>query len=231
LENRDCRISVIVPAIGEQAVINATIAGLRRLPGGRSAEIIVVDGSPRGETLAAVRDAAVLKVRSPRGRGTQQNRGAAAAGGDILLFLHADTRLPPAAFARIAATLEGEDCAGGAFGLRIDSPRRAFRVIEAAANRRSRLTRIPYGDQAIFLRAAFFRALGGFAEIPLMEDVDLMRRVKRAGGRIVLLDDPVLTSARRWEKEGVLYGTLRNWLLVSLYLSGVAPERLVRFYR
>jgi GT2 family glycosyltransferase len=99
------------------------------------------------------------------------------------------------------------------------------------ANWRSRLSRVPYGDQAIFIRATYFEAIGGFREIPIMEDVDLMRRIKRKGGKIVILREPVLTSARRWEQEGLIYGTLRNWLLILLYLCGVAPQRLAPFYR
>jgi len=183
LTNREDRISVIIPVFCEQAVINETIGAVRRLPGGAAAEIIAVDGDAEGETLAAIRDPAVRKVSSPKGRGVQQNRGAAIAAGDVLLFLHADTSLPPAAFDRIADAMRDEGCAGGAFDLRIDSRRTAFRIIETVANLRSRWTRIPYGDQAIFLRASCFRNLGGFREMPIMEDVDLMRRIKgKAGG-------------------------------------------------
>jgi GT2 family glycosyltransferase len=149
----------------------------------------------------------------------------------VLLFLHADTVLPPAAFERIAEAMRDEGCVGGAFDLRIDSRRTGFRVIEKVASLRSRLTRIPYGDQAIFIRASCFRTLGGFREIPLMEDVDLMRRIKRKGWRIVIFREPVITSARRWEKEGLVFGTLRNWFLMTLYLCGVPPERLARYYR
>jgi rSAM/selenodomain-associated transferase 2 len=231
LKNLECRISLIIPVFCEQTVINETIEAVRRLRGGDTAEIIAVDGQTEGETLAAIRDAAVRKVRSEKGRGVQLNRGAAVASGDVLLFLHADTALPPAAFERIAGAMRDEGCVGGAFDLRIDSPKAGFRIIETVANLRSRLTRIPYGDQAIFIRASFFRTLGGFREIPIMEDVDLMRRIKRQGGRIVIFREPVTTSARRWEKEGLVFGTLRNWFLMTLYLCGVAPERLARFYR
>jgi rSAM/selenodomain-associated transferase 2 len=231
LTNLECRVSVIVPVFCEQAVISETIETVRRLKGGDAAEIIVVDGQAEGETLAAIQDAAVQKIRSEKGRGGQLNRGAAGAAGDVLLFLHADAVLPPAAFERIAEAMRDEGCVGGAFDLHIDSRRVGFRVIETVANLRSRLTRIPYGDQAIFIRASFFRTLGGFREIPIMEDVDLMRRIKRKGWKINIFREPVLTSARRWEKEGLVFGTLRNWSLMTLYLCGVAPERLARFYR
>jgi hypothetical protein len=130
----------------------------------------------------------------------------------------------------IGQTLQSGDYVAGAFDLGIDSHRLAFRVIEKIACWRSRLTRIPYGDQAIFIRRDYFRSMGGFQDIPIMEDVDLMRRIKKKGGKIHILRDRVKTSARRWEKEGILYGTLRNWLLVSLFCAGVKPERLARFY-
>jgi len=222
---------VIIPVYCESAVINKTITIVRLRRGGETAEIIVVDGQAEGETVAAIRDNAVRKLRSEKGRGGQLNRGAAIAAGDVLLFLHADTVLPPAAFERIAEAMRDEGCVGGAFNRRIDSRRAGFRVIETVASLRSRLTRIPYGDQAIFIRASYFRTLGGFREIPIMEDVDLMRRIKRKGGRIVIFREPVITSARRWEKEGLVFGTIRNWFLMTLYLCGVSPERLARFYR
>jgi rSAM/selenodomain-associated transferase 2 len=231
LKNLGYRVSVIIPVFCEPTVINGTIETVRLRRGGETAEIIVVDGQAGGETVAAIWDNTVRKLLSEKGRGRQLNRGAAIANGDVLLFLHADTVLPPAAFERIAEAMRDEGCGGGAFDLRIDSPRAAFRVIETVANLRSRLTRIPYGDQAIFIRASCFRTLGGFREIPIMEDVDLMRRVKRNGWKINIFREPVITSARRWEKEGLFFGTFRNWLLVTLYLCGVAPERLARFYR
>jgi rSAM/selenodomain-associated transferase 2 len=231
LKNLECRVSVIIPVFCEHAVINGTIEAVRSRRGGETAEIIVVDGQAEAETVAAIRDNAVKKLHSEKGRGGQLNRGAAIATGDVLLFLHADTVLPPAAFERIAEAMRDEGCVGGAFDLRIDSPRAAFRIIETVAGLRSRLTRIPYGDQVIFIRSSCFRTLGGFREIPIMEDVDLMRRVKRKGWKITIFREPVITSARRWEKEGLLFGTLRNWFLVTLYLFGVSPERLARFYR
>ena len=119
----------------------------------------------------------------------------------------------------------------GAFDLKIDKTGLPFRIIEKTASLRSRLTRIPYGDQAVFVRQSFFDRIGGFSPIPIMEDVELMRRVKQAGGRIGFVDRPVSTSARRWEKEGLLRCTFRNWLMMTLYLFGVPPERLVPLYR
>jgi len=231
LQNPGCSVSVIIPVYREQGLINAAIEGVRRMSGGQNVEVIVVDGGPEGETIAVIRDPTVKTIRSEKGRGLQLNHGARSATGGGLLFLHVDTTLPPAAFEWIGEVLGNEAFVGGAFDLRIASPRRGFRVIERVANWRSRLTRIPYGDQAIFIRTAAFNSLGGFREIPIMEDVDLMRRIKQNRGRIVILREPVQTSARRWEQEGMVYGTLRNWFLILLYLCGVPPERLARFYR
>jgi len=224
-------VSIIIPVLNEEARIAETIDHIRSLADGKAAEIIVVDGDPAGGTLRAIPDGACRKLLSEPGRGRQLNRGGGAASGEILLFLHADTKLPPDALVSIGEALRDPTPAGGAFDLAIDSPRRAFRLIERVASLRTRLTRIPYGDQAIFLRSSWFRSLGGYRDIPIMEDVDLMRRLKRSGGRIAILPERVVTSARRWEQEGILTTTLRNWSLVTLFLLGVDAGRLARWYR
>ncbi len=168
---------------------------------------------------------------SEKGRGNQMNLGASLAAGDILIFLHADTILPHDALELIETAMEDISCIAGAFDLAIDSERPAFRLIEKAASFRSRMTRIPYGDQTIFIRKSGFRDLGGFNNIPIMEDVEFMRSIKKGKGKICIIGTAVLTSPRRWEKEGIVYTTLRNWLLIALYLCGVKPEKLIRFYR
>jgi hypothetical protein len=127
--------------------------------------------------------------------------------------------------------MENGEVVAGAFDLGIRSGRPVFRLIETAASLRSRITRVPYGDQAIFIRKDYFHATEGFREIPLMEDVELMRRIRKAGDRISIIPERVRTSPRRWEKEGVLFCTLRNWTLITLYFLGVPPEKLARFYR
>jgi rSAM/selenodomain-associated transferase 2 len=159
------------------------------------------------------------------------NHGAALAAGNILIFLHADTRLPTDAMAFIDTAMRDESYMAGAFDLAIDSERPIFRLIEKAASLRSRLTRIPYGDQAVFMRKTVFKKLGGFRNIPIMEDVEIMRRIKKQGGKIRIIDRKVLTSSRRWKRDGIVYTTLRNWLLITLYLLGVKPDKLVRFYQ
>lgn len=223
--------SVIIPAFNEATVINGTIDSISAASSGGDCEIIVVDGSPDGETVRAIEKEEVRTLISGKGRARQMNAGAAAAKGETLIFLHADTTLPVNAFRAISAAFEKGDLVGGAFDLSIGSDRPAFRIIERAASFRSRITRVPYGDQAIFVRRGYFEAIGGFCEIPLMEDIDLMRRIRNRGGRILLLPDKVKTSPRRWEKEGVFLCTLRNWLIRGLYLLGVGPERLARFYK
>jgi hypothetical protein len=127
--------------------------------------------------------------------------------------------------------MEDSSCIAGAFDLAVDSERPAFRLIEKAASIRSRLTRIPYGDQSVFMRKRDFQDLGGFRDIPIMEDVEIMQRIKKRKGKICILRKAVRTSPRRWEKEGIVYTTLRNWLILFLYLFGVRPEKLIRFYR
>ena len=223
-------VSIIIPVLNEEARIAKTIDHIRSLRDGKATEIIVVDGDPAGGTLREIPDGACRKLLSEPGRGRQLNCGAGASSAEILLFLHADTKLPPDALVSIGNAFRDSALAGGAFDLAIDSPRRAFRLIERVASLRTRLTRIPYGDQAIFLRSSWFRSLGGYREIPIMEDVELMRRLKRSGGRITILPERVVTSARRWEQEGILTTTLRNWTLVTLFLLGVDAGRLARWY-
>jgi rSAM/selenodomain-associated transferase 2 len=223
-------ISVILPVWNEASVINHTIANILSLGHSKDMEIIVVDGSAEGETIRAVQNQEVKKVVSKKGRSRQMNTGASLACGGILLFLHADTFLPKNALQAISSAMQGREFVGGAFDLGIDSPRRIFRLIETAASLRSRITRMPYGDQGIFIRKDYFHAIGGFKEIPLMEDVDLMRRIKKAGDKICILPLRVKTSPRRWEKEGVGRCTLRNWVLITLYCLGFSPEKLAKHY-
>ncbi len=223
--------SIIISVIHEEGVINSTIEHLETLQVSASMEIIVVDGDRSGETIGVIRNGNVRTATGEKGRGNQMNRGAAMARGDIVVFLHADTRLPPDAFALMEGALSDPVCLVGAFDLAIDSGRPIYRLLAKIASFRSRITRIPYGDQTFFFRRDYFNDIGGFANIPLMEDVEIMRRIKKRGGRIAILNRSVTTSARRWEKEGILLCTLRNWLLISLYFFGVSPERLSKFYK
>jgi len=226
----NCQLSIIIPVFNESQIINSTIVHLFKLTFSGNLEIIVVDSNPLGSTINAITSSGIIKIIGKKGRGSQMNIGAAAASGDVLLFLHADTLLSPDALDQIITTFQLHDIVGGAFDLEIKSKKRIFRLIERAASIRSRLTRVPYGDQAIFLKKGFFDQIGGFKDIPIMEDVELMRRVKKAGKKIKFIPCKVRTAARRWEKEGIVYCTLRNWTLITLYMFGVSPEKLKKFY-
>lgn len=226
-------ISVIVPVLHEGERILRLLRQLAAEQATVSYEVIVVDGDRYGSTINLIPPLRHVRtlVASP-GRGSQLNAGVQLAQGEILLFLHADTQLPALALTQIQQLLHNRpEYAGGAFDLGIDSPRWLLQVVAQFASWRSRLTRIPYGDQAVFLRRAIFELVGGYPEIPLMEDVALMRRVKCHHQRIFIFCDRVLVSPRRWEQEGVLYCTLRNWTLLTLYYLGVSPQRLVQWYR
>ncbi|RJP80099.1 MAG: glycosyltransferase [Desulfobacteraceae bacterium] len=227
--------SIIIPVFNEMDQINQVIRHLSVLSAGYDFEIIVVDGNPAGNTIQAIDEIGwrmpVKKLLSPKGRGIQMNTGAAHADGKILLFLHADTILNPNAFQDIESVIRSEkEVVGGAFDLGIDSPKLIFRIIERVSSFRSRITRIPYGDQAIFMKSGYFHKIGCFSTFPIMEDVDLMLRVGRSGGKIRIIPEKVRTSSRRWEKEGVLFCTFRNWLLIMLFFCGVSPAWLAKYY-
>lgn len=221
--------SVVIPVLGEGASIDAVIDHVRVVGYGQDVEIVVVDGDPAGSTLRALTRDGVLGLTAPPGRARQQNAGAAAASGQNLLFLHADTRLAAGAFATAGAALAA-GATLGAFSLSLRSDNPWLRLIAAGANLRARLFSLPYGDQAFFTRRETFCALGGFPDIPIMEDVAYARLVARAGGRVVVLPGRVVASARRWEAEGVFRTTVRNLLLLTLYGLGVSPKRLCRYY-
>lgn len=225
------KFSFIIPVWNEEALISGTIEHVLSLNASGSTEIIVVDGDPAGRTIKVARGMGVRTAISEKGRGNQMNLGASLAEGDILIFLHADTLLPPDALELIETAMADGSSIAGAFDLAIDSERPAYRLIEKAASLRSRVTRIPYGDQTVFIRRTDFLGLGGFADIPIMEDVEFMQRIKKRKGKIRIIGRAVRTSPRRWQKEGIAYTTVRNWILLSLYLCGVKPESLVRFYR
>jgi rSAM/selenodomain-associated transferase 2 len=225
------RFSIILPVLNERDLINPMMDHLESLEGRENCDFIVVDGSSDGGTIKAVTRQGVQCVKSPQGRASQMNAGAAMATGEILIFLHADTRLPRQALELINQAMTRQALIGGAFDLRIDTERLILKIIARIASLRSRLTRIPFGDQAIFIRSDYFHQMGGYPEIPLMEDVALMRRIKRAGGRVGFIPEPVITSARRWELEGILYTTLRNWILLSAYTLGAEPDKLAKYYK
>ena len=222
------RLSIVVPVLDEAPRLPALLADLAR--GGPDVDVVIVDGGSRdGSAEIAARAPGVCLVRSAPGRARQMNAGATAATGEVLLFLHADTRLPAGAARAVLEALADPAVVYGRFDVRFDRPGAAFRLIALLMNLRSRMTGICTGDQAIFVRRAAFARLGGYAEIALMEDIELTRRLKRIG-RLAPLGLRVTTSARRWERDGVASTVLLMWTLRLLYLCGVGPERLHRWY-
>lgn len=222
--------SVIIPVLHESKIINTLLDSLKLFKKDEAVEIIVVDGSPTQDTLDAISAKDIRKYSSPQGRGRQMNEGAAHATGEVLVFLHADTFLPSNAFSLITTTLEDERFVGGAFTLGIQSQNFLLKMIALLSTLRSRLTRAPYGDQVIFLRKSFFTKIGGYRDIPLMEDVEIMRRVRKNHGEIFIHSTKVMTSDRRWTQEGLLYATVRDLLIIFLYWAGYPAEKLARFY-
>lgn len=229
------KISIIIPVLNEAATIQET---LTRFENASEVEVIVVDGGSRDETVAIATRVGKAIAKSLRievisaaaGRASQMNAGAAVATGDILLFLHADTHLPTSFDTLVRQALQNAGTVAGAFELRIDAQLRGLRLVEKMVNMRSHFLSMPYGDQAIFLKAATFHDLGGFPDLPIMEDFELMLGLRRQG-RITIVPAPVVTSGRRWQKLGVMKTTLINQLIIAGYFLGVPPTQLVRWYR
>ncbi len=220
------QIAVIIPALDEAPHIAAAIASARA-PGVR--EVIVVDGGSSDDTAAIARQHAERVLSAPPGRAVQMNAGAAAAGAEVLVFLHADSRLPRGFDAAVLEALADPSAVGGRFDVRIVPSTILLRLVGELMNVRSRLTSIATGDQAIFVRRAVFEALGGFEPIPLMEDIALSRALKRRG-RFVALRQRVETSSRRWLRRGPWRTIALMWWLRFLYACGVPPERLRQRY-
>ena len=223
-------ISVIIPVYNEEKTINPCIDTLFEQVFDGSFEVIVADGRPGASTLSCIRDGRVKKIACEKGRGTQMNQGAIRARGRILLFLHCDTRLPSGGLASVCQAMAAPGIKAGAFSLKIDAPGAGYRIVEAFTSLRSRVTRIPFGDQGIFILNSYFHKIGRYRSFPIMEDVELMERIRKNCGRIVILKSETRTSARRWKKEGIFRTTLRNWLLRAFYSAGMPPACLSRFY-
>jgi rSAM/selenodomain-associated transferase 2/rSAM/selenodomain-associated transferase 1 len=221
------KISIIIPALNEEASITRTLSRLERVD---NLEVIVVDGGSIDKTaeLARIRGAKV--IQSNPGKAIQMNTGAAAATGDILVFLHADTLLPEGFSHQIVATLNQRGVVAGAFRLSIDSPAAGIRIIECMANLRSRFLRLPYGDQALFMKKSLFDKIDGFPLMQIMEDFILVRRLRHKG-KIVIAPKAVVTSPRRWLHLGIIKTWLINQLIIMAYYLGLPPERLNRLYR
>ena len=225
------QFSVIVPVLHEFHRINHLIDHIHGLEADKDREIIVVDGSPERDTLEAIHSGQVIKIGSEKGRAQQMNAGATVARGEVLLFLHVDTELPDGAFAKMASAMKQDEYVAGAFALGIQSDKFVYRILEYWVSIRCHLTRIPYGDQAIFIRRNYFKQIGGYSDLPLMEDVELMRRIRAAGDKIYIIPDRVATSPRRWEQEGFIYVNLRNTAQLMLFCLGFSPKKFARLYK
>lgn len=222
------KISIIIPVLNEGSIIDRTLSALRMDQG---EELIVVDGGSTDDTIKIASRYTEKVYQFSKGRARQMNHGAENAEGDILLFLHADCKLPTGAFTLIRNTLKNDNVSFGAFDITYPNGSICLRVVSFFANLRSRITSIAYGDQGIFLRKETFLSVGGFPEIPLMEDIEISRRLKKLG-KAKFLNPPITVSPRRFEKEGIVYTVLRDWRLALSYtIFKTPPEKLIKHYR
>jgi rSAM/selenodomain-associated transferase 2 len=223
------RLTIVVPTLNEAERIVACLQRLRALRKA-GAELIVADGGSTDATAVLARPWADRVLVGPRGRAKQMNHGAAAASGDVLLFLHADTSLPPDASAALDAALADAQVQWGRFDVQIDGDSPLLKQVAALMNLRSRWSGIATGDQAIFVRREAFQRAGGFPDQPLMEDIELSKRLRKLSPP-ACLRQRVTTSGRRWEQHGVLRTIVLMWMLRALYWIGLPAERLARLYR
>lgn len=222
------RLAIVVPTLNEEGTLR------RHLPAILAAadEVVVSDGGSTDRTVEVARELGAHTVSGPASRGGQLNRGAAATGAEILLFLHADTTLPPEAGRRVRAAVAA-GAAGGGFLVRFDTGGAKMRLGERLINLRTRLTALPLGDQAQFATRETFDRLGGYRDWPILEDLDFAWRLRKTFGRrrLALVEERVTTAARRFVEQGAVRTVATNWLIWLLYGLGVSPHRLARLYR
>jgi rSAM/selenodomain-associated transferase 2 len=222
------RFSIIMPVLNEEAELENQLMYLTRQYAHNDYELLIVDGGSSDRTVAIAQCYGQV-IHSPQGRATQMNAGAAIASGDVLIFLHADTRLPDDAFCAIERALASPNVVGGAFRLCFNCERWLYRLVAFTTNLRSRLHTLFTGDQAYFIRTSSFKAVGGYPDQPLMEDLEIITRLRKIG-KVILLPQYVTTSARRHEKIGLLRSVLFMWYLRTLYKFGVSPAQLQHMY-
>lgn len=229
----EAKISIIIPVLNEEETLKSVLS---KLPNSADIEVIIVDGGSEDNTVKVAQifkqntDVEVQILETVRGRAHQMNMGAKSATGEILLFLHADTQLPDRFEKWVRQVLDEPNVIAGAFELKITASVTGLRWVEQGVKWRSHFLQMPYGDQAIFLKASIFWDVGGFQELPLMEDFELVNQLRRRG-KIALVPAAVMTSGRRWQKLGVLRTTLINQIIIIAYLLGISPNRLANWYR
>lgn len=226
-DQKTSTISVIIPTLNEAENLEATLSGLIDLPG---VEVIVVDCGSSDGTVDIAKSFGVQIISGRSGRANQMNVGAQAANGEILLFLHADTILPLGFEQLIRQAMTDKNAIAGAFHLSIKARGIGVRFIEKMANYRAKYLQMPYGDQALFVSSKVFEEMGGFPDIPLMEDFAFVRKLRKKGC-LKILPPAVVTSGRRWKKLGVFRTTCTNQIIILGYLLGLSPKRLYRWYR
>jgi len=222
------KISIIIPVLNEEKELRRTLTSLLVT---KNEELIIVDGGSKDRTVDIAKEFTSNVYQTVRGRAHQMNYGAREAAGDLLLFFHSDCVLPRNAYKLIRETLSDGSVSAGAFDLSIDHDSFCYRIIEKGANIRSRVTSIPYGDQGLFLSKDLFVQIGGYPDIPIMEDIAIAKELRQAG-RIRFLKEKVKTSPRRWIAEGPVFTTMRDWMIALLYGTfNVPPDKLSNFYR
>lgn len=224
-------ISIIIPVLNEANRIQSVLQTIHTsYQGNHQPEVVVVDGGSQDDTVLLAKQAGAMVITTQPGRAHQMNAGASIATGKILLFLHADTCLPDGFDTAVQQTLAQSGVSGGAFQLHIDGKEPGLRLVEWGVKWRSVLLQLPYGDQALFLKTETFQQLGGFPELPIMEDFVFVRRLQ-AKGKVAIVSAPVITSARRWQQVGIFKTTLINQLVILAYFWGVPLKQIARWYK
>ena len=220
-------ISIIIPVLNEEEIIEDTLKSLKKQKG--DFELIVVDGGSTDQTKEITNRYQNI-ISSRRGRSFQMNAGAKASKGDILLFLHADSKLQDEAIIRIENVVKDEEIVGGAFKFSLDDSSWYYQIISFFANMRAKIFKIYPGDHGLFVRKSIFNKIGGYKNIELMEDVDLSNRLKKEG-KLIQLDTKIISSARRLKREGIITTFFHMQLNRFLYFAGISPTVLSRFYK
>ncbi len=220
------KVSIIVPTLNEELILENTLTQMQRLS---PHELIISDGGSSDDTRNIAGKFSHQVITGCAGRAVQMNAGADEATGDVLLFLHADSRIEPEGYRKIIECMANPQWVGGAFTLRIESGRQSLKLIALLANIRAKYFGLAYGDQGFFVRKKIFRDLNGFSPLPICEDLDFYRRLKKKGG-VILLKEEAHTSPRRWLREGIFFTTARNFLIAVLFGLGFPPRILTKWY-